>query len=82
MFSSYHLPINLGNPCEFRIIQLLRLVLKLTGSKSKISFRELPPDDPRQRQPDITLAKKVLNWQPLVSLEDGLKKTIAWFKGN
>ncbi len=82
MFSHQHLPINLGNPSEFTILQLSKLVLKLTGSKSKITFKELPQDDPRQRQPDITLAKKVLNWQPLVSLEDGLKKTIAWFKAN
>jgi dTDP-glucose 4,6-dehydratase len=80
MFSGQHLPINLGNPCEFTILQLSRLILKLTGSKSKIVFRELPQDDPRQRQPDISLAKRLLNWQPLVPLEDGLKKTIAWLK--
>jgi dTDP-glucose 4,6-dehydratase len=80
VFSNQHLPVNLGNPGELTILQLSKLVLKLTGSKSKIVFKELPQDDPRQRQPDISLAKKLLNWQPLVPLEDGLKKTIAWLK--
>jgi dTDP-glucose 4,6-dehydratase len=82
LFSHQHLPVNLGNPSEFTILQLSKLVLKLTGSKSKIAFKELPQDDPRQRQPDISLAKKLLNWQPLVPLEDGLNKTIAWLKSN
>jgi UDP-glucuronate decarboxylase len=73
-------PINLGNPVEFSITELAELVLRLTGSISKIEFRPLPQDDPTQRQPDIRLARKVLDWQPTVSLEDGLKETIAYFK--
>ena len=81
MRSKENLPVNLGNPSEFTVIQLARLVLKLTASKSKIIFKELPQDDPRQRQPDITRARKSLGWKPAVSLEDGLKCTISWFKG-
>lgn len=73
-------PINLGNPCEFTIRQLAELVIELTGSKSNLVFRPLPADDPKQRQPDITLAKKLLNWEPSVPLEAGLKKTIAYFE--
>jgi dTDP-glucose 4,6-dehydratase len=72
-------PVNLGNPSEFTIMQLARLVIKLTGSKSKIIFRELPCDDPKQRKPDINRARKLLGWCPQISLEDGLKRTIAWF---
>ncbi|MFH1281942.1 MAG: UDP-glucuronic acid decarboxylase family protein [Candidatus Omnitrophota bacterium] len=81
MLSEENAPINLGNPHEFTIMQLVKLVLKLTGSKSKVVFRQLPQDDPRQRQPDITKAKKLLAWQPRVSLEEGLERTIAWFRG-
>jgi dTDP-glucose 4,6-dehydratase len=81
MISKQNLPINLGNPREFTIMQLVKLVLKLTGSKSKVVFRKLPQDDPRQRQPDISQAKKLLSWEPFVPLEDGLERTIAWFKG-
>jgi UDP-glucuronate decarboxylase len=73
-------PLNLGNPTEFTIRQLAEMVLKLTGSKSEIVFRPLPTDDPAQRQPDITRAKKTLAWQPKVALEDGLKETIRYFK--
>ena len=73
-------PMNLGNPVEFTIRQLAEIILKLTDSKSKIVFRALPTDDPVQRQPDITLAKQVLDWQPKVALEDGLKETINYFK--
>jgi len=73
-------PVNLGNPCEFSMLELANLVLQLTGSKSKIVFQPLPSDDPKQRQPDITLAiEKLNNWQPTVKLEEGLKKTIAYF---
>ena len=72
-------PVNIGNPVEFTMLQLAEMVLRLTGSKSKLVRRPLPPDDPRQRQPDISLARKVLNWTPAVSLEDGLKETIAYF---
>ena len=76
----YKLPVNLGNPAEFKIIELANLVLKLTGSKSKIKYFPLPEDDPKQRQPDISKAKKMLGWKPKISLEEGLKKTIEYFK--
>jgi UDP-glucuronate decarboxylase len=74
-------PINIGNPNEFTILQLAERVLELTGSKSKIIFKPLPHDDPRQRQPDITLAKNVLSWRPSIELEEGLRKTIDYFQG-
>ena len=73
-------PVNIGNPDEFTIKQLAELVIKLTGSKSKIVYRELPEDDPQQRQPDISLAKSELGWEPTIKLEEGLKKTIEYFK--
>ena len=72
-------PINLGNPVEFSIRELAEKVISLTGSKSTLEFRPLPQDDPRQRQPDITLAKNTLGWSPQIPLEDGLKPTIAYF---
>ena len=72
-------PINRGNPGEFTIRELAELVIELTGSKSRIVKKKLPADDPRQRQPDIARAKKVLKWQPRVKLRDGLKKTIPYF---
>ncbi len=75
-------PINLGNPNEFSMNQLAREVIKITNSKSKIEYKELPQDDPRKRQPDITLAKLKLNWEPTIELEEGLKKTIDYFKIN
>jgi UDP-glucuronate decarboxylase len=73
-------PINLGNPEEFTILELAEKIVKLTGSKSKIVFKPLPKDDPKQRQPDITLAKNKLNWKPVVNLESGIKKTISFFR--
>lgn len=73
-------PINLGNPNEFTILELAKLVIKLTGTKSKIVFKALPQDDPRQRKPDITRAKKTLKWQAKTELKQGLPKTIGWFK--
>ncbi len=73
-------PVNLGNPGEFTIMQLAKLVLKLTNSKSSISFKILPQDDPRQRRPDISRAKKLLKWNPEIKLEDGLSRTILWFQ--
>ena len=73
-------PINLGNPGEFTILELAEKVIELTGSKSKLVFQPLPPDDPKQRRPDIALAKKNLEWEPKVNLEDGLKKTVAYFR--
>ena len=73
-------PVNIGNPDEFKIIELAEKVIKMTNSKSKIIFQPLPSDDPLMRQPDITLAKKSLDWEPKVKLEEGLEKTIAFFK--
>ncbi|WP_299361813.1 UDP-glucuronic acid decarboxylase family protein [Winogradskyella sp.] len=73
-------PVNIGNPDEFKIIELAEKVIKLTNSKSKIVFQPLPSDDPLMRQPDIALAKKALDWQPKVKLDEGLEKTIAFFK--
>jgi UDP-glucuronate decarboxylase len=73
-------PVNIGNPGEFSMLELAELVLKLTGSNSKLIFQRLPQDDPRQRKPDITLARSQLGWTPVVSLEDGLKETIAYFR--
>jgi UDP-glucuronate decarboxylase len=73
-------PINLGNPVEFTILELANLILKMTDSKSKIIFKPLPEDDPRQRKPDINLAISTLNWQPTHSIEDGLASTINYFK--
>ena len=72
-------PINLGNPDEFTILELAKLVTKLTPTKSKFVFKPLPEDDPCQRQPDIAQAKKILKWQPRIGLEDGLQRTIDWF---
>ncbi|MBX9609876.1 MAG: SDR family oxidoreductase [Gammaproteobacteria bacterium] len=72
-------PINLGNPNEFTIRQLAELVVEMTGSKSEIVFEPLPTDDPRQRQPNITRAKEILDWQPSIALRDGLTKTIEYF---
>jgi UDP-glucuronate decarboxylase len=72
-------PVNIGNPTEFTIRELAEVVLRLTGSSSKLVFRELPSDDPRQRKPDIELARTRLGWQPKVALEEGLKRTIDYF---
>jgi UDP-glucuronate decarboxylase len=72
-------PVNIGNPGEFSILELAERVIDMTGSKSRIIFEPLPSDDPLQRQPDISLAREVLNWSPVVPLEEGLKKTIAYF---
>jgi UDP-glucuronate decarboxylase len=73
-------PVNIGNPKEFTILQLAELVIKLTGSKSQLVYKPLPSDDPRQRQPDISLAKQVLGWSPTTELELGLERTIRYFK--
>lgn len=74
-------PMNLGNPVEFTMKQLAELAIEITGSRSKLAFMPLPQDDPRQRQPDITLARKTIGWEPTVPLRDGLAKTIAYFDG-
>jgi len=73
-------PVNLGNSDEFSILDLAKMIIKLTGSQSKIIFKPLPQDDPLQRKPDITLAKKRLDWEPKLGLEEGLKKTIEYFR--
>ena len=73
-------PVNIGNPGEFTIRQLAELVIEITGSSSEISYLPLPPDDPRQRRPDITMAREVLGWAPTVELREGLVRTVAYFE--
>ena len=73
-------PVNLGNPIEMPVIDFAKIIIKATNSKSEIIFKELPKDDPVKRQPDISLAKEKLNWQPKYNLDDGLKKTIEYFE--
>lgn len=80
MNQSFSGPINIGNPKEVTIKELAKKVIKLTGSKSKIIYLDLPQDDPPRRKPDITLARQRLNWEPTIELEDGLKRTIEYFK--
>jgi UDP-glucuronate decarboxylase len=74
-------PMNLGNPVEMSMLSLAEKIIAMTGSSSRIEFKPLPADDPRQRQPDISLAKRVLGWQPTTVLEAGLEKTIRYFRG-
>jgi UDP-glucuronate decarboxylase len=73
-------PVNLGNQGEFTILELAKLVIELTGSRAKIVHKDLPVDDPTRRQPDITLARQKLGWEPRTPLREGLEKTIAWFR--
>jgi UDP-glucuronate decarboxylase len=73
-------PVNIGNPGEFTMLELAHQILELTGSKSIIRFLPLPPDDPRQRQPDISLAKQEFEWEPKIALTEGLQKTIDYFE--
>lgn len=80
MNSSVNTPVNLGNPKEFSILELAKIIINLTNSKSKIIFMPLPKDDPKQRRPDIRKAKRELSWHPKTELESGLKKTIIWFR--
>ena len=80
MNSDYVLPVNIGNPEEHTILEFARIILELTGSNSRIIFKDLPVDDPKQRRPDITKAKTILKWEPEVSLEQGLKRTIEYFR--
>lgn len=80
MNSNYSLPVNLGNPNEKTILEIAELIKELTKSKSKIIYKDLPEDDPFKRKPDISLAKTILKWEPKVLLEEGLKKTIKYFK--
>lgn len=76
----YHEPVNIGNPIEMTVQRFAELILEITGSKSEIVYEPLPVDDPRQRRPDISLAKDMLGWEPIVSVEDGLRMTINYFK--
>ena len=78
--SDIHEPVNIGNPREFTVMELVKIILKLTNSKSKIVYKPLPADDPKVRQPDITKAKKLLKWKPSIELEEGLRETIKWFE--
>jgi dTDP-glucose 4,6-dehydratase len=79
MMKDYVYPVNIGNPNEMTINEFAQKVIELTGSKSKIEYKPLPENDPQVRQPDITLARKKLGWEPKTSLEEGLKKTIEYF---
>ena len=76
----HHTPVNLGNPAEMTILDFAKKIKVLTGTNSEIEFKSLPVDDPKQRKPDINLAKELLDWEPKVSLDKGLEKTIEWFK--
>jgi dTDP-glucose 4,6-dehydratase len=75
--SGYHNPVNIGNPDEFTLLELAEAVVEITGSRSEIVYEALPTDDPQVRQPDITLAREILGWEPEISLREGLKRTIA-----
>jgi dTDP-glucose 4,6-dehydratase len=73
-------PVNIGNPQEMTLLELAKRIIRLTGSRSEIVFRPLPVDDPKVRQPDITLARKLLGWEPRVDTDDGLRRTVDWFR--
>lgn len=81
MMSGTNLPVNIGNPREMTMLEFAQAIIKATGSKSRISFKPLPQDDPKQRKPDISRARKLLKWEPQVRLEDGIARTIEYFKG-
>ena len=80
MLSETHMPVNIGNPSELTVLEFAQQIVRATGSKSRIVFRPLPQDDPKQRKPDITSARKLLSWEPKVSLAEGLEETIRWFR--
>ena len=82
MESDYQSPINIGNPNEFSIKELANLVKELINPNLEFEYKEMPEDDPRQRQPSIELARKILKWEPKIELKEGLIKTIKWFKDN
>ena len=82
MMSEYDMPVNIGNPEEVTILELAKEIIQLSGSRSKIIFQDLPQDDPKVRQPDITKAKEVLHWDPKVNRREGLEKTLKYFKAN
>jgi dTDP-glucose 4,6-dehydratase len=81
MMSDYTMPVNIGNPEEHTILEFARIILKMIGGRSKIVFKDLPVDDPKQRRPDIGKARGLLGWEPKVGLEEGLRETIEYFKG-
>jgi dTDP-glucose 4,6-dehydratase len=78
--SDEHLPVNIGNPKEFTILECAQLVLKVTGSKSKLCYEPIPQDDPKQRRPDITKARQLLGWEPKIDLETGLRLSLDYFR--
>ena len=80
MMSDTNQPVNIGNPQEMTVLEFAREIIRVTSSRSKIALKPLPQDDPKQRRPDITRAKKLLRWEPEVSLAAGLEKTIAYFR--
>jgi dTDP-glucose 4,6-dehydratase len=80
LLSDYHLPVNIGNPVEISLLDFAKEIIALTHTKSKIVFKPLPKDDPKQRKPDITKAKEILNWEPLINRTEGLAKTFTYFK--
>ncbi len=80
MMSDMNLPVNIGNPVEMTMLEFARAVIEATGSRSRISFKPLPEDDPKQRRPDISRARKLLKWEPIVPLSEGLQKTIDYFR--
>jgi dTDP-glucose 4,6-dehydratase len=79
--SSEHLPVNIGNPTEFTMLECAREVLAVTGSKSEITFEPLPQDDPARRRPDITKARTLLGWEPKIGLREGLEQSLKYFRG-
>ena len=81
LFTNFHEPVNLGNPDEVTILEFAKETLALSGSKSKIEYRPLPQDDPKVRKPDISRARKLLNWEPKMNRLDGMKRTLEFFKG-
>lgn len=81
LLSNYNLPVNIGNPAEITIGDFAEEIIKLTATSQKVVYKDLPADDPKKRQPDISLAKEILDWKPVTSREDGLAKTYAYFKG-
>jgi dTDP-glucose 4,6-dehydratase len=80
LFTDFHEPVNIGNPSEITILDFAKEILALSGSKSKIEYRALPQDDPKLRQPDITRARRLLNWEPKVDRREGLRRTLAYFQ--
>lgn len=80
MLHGDHLPVNIGNPCELTVLDFARTIIRATRSRSRIVFKPLPEDDPRQRRPDISRARALLDWEPQVSLADGMRRTIGWFR--